>query len=667
MKPRYRLLLILLLAASPVLLWGEEAPSAFGAEKKQSAVEAAPLQPSLTVQAAAQKRASTIAKVSGLLLVTLEGIQQPSSQDAALLRECPPGGVVIPRLFRPAQAKAYLAALRERDPLLLIGADLYEIARAGERTPAPFMPMPPLLALAAADDPEGARNLAMLWGEHLRVMGFNLCLGPRLGLAPNHPEAAGSLQCLGADPEFAAEAGVILCGSLEAQGLTAMPMDFPGGGFNRIGQSPAVLSTPRALLADTDLRPYVQAIRSGVRAIHVGPILTPTLEEERRPACLSKTVMTDLLRTGLKFGGVIVAGPLDAPEIRGLGDADDAALMAIEAGADLLYISGGVTATRRVAERLAAALTDGRLSETAVDTALTRIAALRSYVDGLGREKPQEFRMAGLENRRSLEDAALAIERQAITVVQNRDRLLPLQRKTAGAVGVTGVTGVEALQAALGRHLKRVARQDIVTARHVGDIEDFEIRRITGGLHGGTIVCVLDGSVRAGGATRLIREIKARSARAVVVYLGYPKHLDAYAEADALVLAYSEGANSEETWKAVAEALTGQGAVGIARRDRDLELRVGERRTFDAQEICRTPAGRLPVDVSERFPAGTAVSLPLEGRIADAEWDFGNGDKTHGEKIEYTYAASGQYVLTLRVKDSHGQTVSRGFAVNVKP
>jgi len=226
---------------------------------------------------------------------------------------------------------------------------------------------------------------------------------------------------------------------------------------------------------------------------------------------------------------------------------------------------------------------------------------------------------------------------------------------------------VVALQSALERHLKRVSRQEIVTARQAGDIESFEIRRITAGLHGGTIVCVLDSSVRTGGAARLIREIKACSTRLVVVYLGYPKDLDAFAEADALVLAYSEGGDSEETWKALAEALTGQGAVGILRRDQPIEMRAGEPRTFDAQEVCRTPAGRLPVEVSARFPAGTAVSLPLEDRIGGAEWDFGNGDKARGIKTEYAYAASGQYVLTLRIKESGGQTVSRGFAVDVKP
>ncbi len=664
MKPRYYLPVILSFLAVTCLVWAEEAPSAFGLKKNPTPAETAPV-PAVPAEGTAQKKALDLAKVSRLLLVTLEGVQQPSAKDGALLAECPPAGVVIPKLFRPAGAKIYIEGLRARDPEILIGADLYEIARPDERGGAPFMPMPPLLALAAADDPEGARNLALLWGEHLRVMGFNLCLGPRLGLAPNHPEANGTLQCLGADPAFAAEAGTILCQSLETQGVVAMPMDFPGGGFNRIKQSPAVLSTPKSLLVDTDLRPYLEAIRGGARVIHVGPILAPTLDEERRPACVSKTVITQVLREALKFDGVIVAGPVDAPEIRGLYSADTAALMAIDAGADLVYVSGGPVAARRIAERLSVAVREGQIPKETVDAALTRVAALRTSVAGRDREKPQESRMAGLENRRPLEEAVLSIERQAITLVQNRGNVLPLLKKLSGPVGVTGVTGVDALQAALEKHLKHVSRQDIVTARHVGEIEDFEIRRITANLHGGTIVCVLDASVRAGGAARLIREIKACSTRLIVVYLGYPKHLDTFAEADALLLAYSEGANSEETWKAIAEALTGQGAIGIIRRNTPIEMRVGERRTFDTQEICRTPAGQLPVKVSDRFPVGISVSMPLGERVDSAEWDFGNGDKARGAKTEYAYTAAGQYTLTLHLKDNRGKPLTRGFSINV--
>src|SRR5690606_32998178 len=116
---------------------------------------------------------------------------------------------------------------------------------------------------------------------------------------------------------------------------------------------------------------------------------------------------------------------------------------------------------------------------------------------------------APLEKQKQLARRVQAIEQQAITVVQNRDRILPLRKETSMPIGVTGTVGVEILGDALEKHIKPISKQLITTARHVGEIKDFEIRRVTSHIRGiKTVVLILTDTNRPEGQIALIKELK---------------------------------------------------------------------------------------------------------------------------------------------------------------
>ena len=119
-------------------------------------------------------------------------------------------------------------------------------------------------------------------------------------------------------------------------GLIFSPRGFPGGGQSRTEVSPGVLLTPKSQLRGRDLLPYEHAIEAGAQMLHVGNTLVPTLDKDAL-ASLSPYVMRQLIRDILDFEGVVVAGPMDAPAVSRLQDSSTAAVLALQAGADMLY------------------------------------------------------------------------------------------------------------------------------------------------------------------------------------------------------------------------------------------------------------------------------------------------------------------------------------------
>ncbi|HOZ47978.1 MAG TPA: glycoside hydrolase family 3 N-terminal domain-containing protein [Candidatus Hydrogenedentes bacterium] len=609
-------------------------------------------------------------RVAQLMLVTLSGRVGPDSEDRALLEQYTPGGVIIPMLKGPDDAASYVANLRAYEATqkipLWIGANMFTLGQWERGMISEFSQLPTPLALAAIHDPEANRFVANLIGEYLATMGFNLHLGPCLDLPPSIPDAPGSVQCLGADLDFLADTATTFVDALREYGQVSVLAGFPGGGANRVANSPPVLLTPRSRWLDEDARPFLASIEKGAEILHVGNALVPTLDAPDAPACLSTPVMRDLLRDTLHFNGVIVAGPIDAAHIGNAMDFSEAAIRAIESGADMLYWLGKGKRVMRAVDAICAAVDEGRLTEAAIDGALRRVLAVKQSHHIRTRQFPKPKEATQLNEKRDYRKEAAHWERRSITLVQNRDRVLPLTHASA-PLGVTGVLNVENLVEALHKELKSVAEQPIGSARHSNDIGDFEIRRVTTRFNGvRTAICILTEGLRPAGPMRMIHELKAQGVRVVVVLLGYPKLLPDLAEADAILLAYCHESAYARTLDGIIEVLLGRGPVAIVPFEHEARIETGQTMAFDVQNVARCPAGRLPVSLAAPYLAGLSVSYDPTCAVKSVAWDFGDGKRAKGLRVEHAYARPGRYPLAVSITDRLGETARRTLHVVVE-
>ncbi|MFA6241460.1 MAG: glycoside hydrolase family 3 N-terminal domain-containing protein [Candidatus Hydrogenedentales bacterium] len=623
--------------------------------------EAAPMDIPAKVQSL-----SLLQRVSQLMVVTLEGAPAPNAVDREVLERYTPGGVIIASILRPSTAAEYIISLRRTESRtgipLLIGTNLHALPRGTSAGPnADFTPLPTLLAVAAAGDPDVTQRLSKFSADYLKLMGFNMHMGPTLELAPSLPGAMGTVNCLGSDPAFVAECGSVMLKTLDDNGIVGLPMGFPGGGLNREGKFPAVLLTPKQQALTQDFLPYARAIDQGAPIIHVGNTLTPTLDPNDLPASLSSIVMNDLLRGDLGFKGVVLAGPLDTNDIVLKYEVSEAAIKALRSGADMILWSQSGRRVMKTVDDIVNAVEQGELAEEAINVAVTRVLEMKERYKLRLHPLPKAKEADALSKKIAYPREAYELERKSITVVQNKNNTLPLIKGKSTPLGVTGVSGVTALRTALLKPLKSVVEQNIGTAKYGGEIYDFEMNRLTGRVQGmRAVVVVVSPTITLKSQLELMRRFQEKNIPVVAVLVGYPSILPQLADVtDAIVLAYCDPASADGVMRAVADILLGLAPLGLQAASEELKLKAGEPHTFNLMDIIRTPAGRLPVTLEPPFVAGMAVPYDPSAAIKKVLWDFGDGGKAKEASVQHAYAAPGRYPVTVTVTDLQGETTAR--------
>ena len=172
-----------------------------------------------------------------------------------------------------------------------------------------------------------------------------------------------------------------------------------------------------------ELVPFKAAIEANVDAIMTAHIAVPALAPPDLPATLSPAILTDLLRKQLGFKGLVITDALDMGGIaQGFSNAD-AAVRALEAGADTLLMPADPDVAIRA---VVAAVENGRLTRTRIRESVVRILAAKERT-GLDRKRFADLEGIG-DVVDSPEDNARAqeIADRAVTLVRNTGNAVPL-------------------------------------------------------------------------------------------------------------------------------------------------------------------------------------------------------------------------------------------------
>lgn len=166
------------------------------------------------------------------------------------------------------------------------------------------------------------------------------------------------------DGNTAAEMSGPYVTGLQGKNVAAVLGHFPGEGSTVNGEN----SLTREEFLANDILPFTAGIEAGAAIIQVSNMTAPELDTV--PCCLSEAVITDLLRTELGYTGVVLTDPLGSATISSQYDPNEAAVMALEAGADMLF---GLTDLSAAHESITTALEDGRLTQEELDERVLRI------------------------------------------------------------------------------------------------------------------------------------------------------------------------------------------------------------------------------------------------------------------------------------------------------
>jgi len=511
------------------------------------------------------------------------------------------GGVIM-SVGTPVEVAAKLNDLQRHSKLpLLVAADL-ETGAGFRMRGAVYMPgnielggatnFPSLMAVGAAGDENLAYEMGEITAIEARAVGIHVPFAPVLDVNNNPDNPIINVRSFGEDPVEVSRMGIAFMQGIQDHGAIATGKHFPGHGDTDTDShlDLPVIRHDRARMDSVELRPFKEAIDAGIGGIMTAHISVPSLNGGvREPSTLSPMVLTNVLREELGFDGIIFTDAMDMSAIARRHSPEDAAVRAIEAGADVILMPPDV---ERAVNGVVAAVESGRLSEERIDASVRRVLEAKARV-GLDEDRFVRLDQIG-ELVGTPEHVAVAdeIARKSITILKNGSGLLPL-RGTRSA-SVLSISFRRSSDLLAGRFFNQAMRETYPRLSTVdvdvgGDEVDYD--RILRRARAAALVVVGSYSNYAGNVEDLdelaefIERLDQTGVPHVVVSFGNPYVISKFPDTPAYMLAWN---GSEPSQRAAAGALLGD---------------------FDV-------LGRVPTSIPPVFALGDGLTIPMKIQAA---------------------------------------------------
>jgi beta-N-acetylhexosaminidase len=319
-------------------------------------------------------------KVAQLFLVGFRG-RDLSAVVYQQLRRLDLGGIVIDRgNYSGPQVLSVLAG----EPIVIaeqvkhIPPWVMAPQEGGEENAFPDLPpadAPVALRSAGAGGAQAARA-----GATLGALGITGVLAPVVDVGPVDEPVLGP-RIYSDNPRAVAGYASAVVRAYRRAGVFSAVKHFPGLGAasQPTEEGPATVGLKAADLRRRDLVPFRAAFRAGAPGVVLSSALY-SLDDFTTPASLSHRIATDLLRRELRFRGVAITDDLADPAITTQATVPDAAVRAVRAGADMLFVSGPAGDQQAAYVAVLRAVRSGQISRHRLNQALLRIlAAKRRY------------------------------------------------------------------------------------------------------------------------------------------------------------------------------------------------------------------------------------------------------------------------------------------------
>lgn len=225
--------------------------------------------------------------------------------------------------------------------------------------------------IGASGDEAKAMEAASSIAAYLTEYGFNLDFAPVADVLTEGNTTIGD-RSFGSD---GGQVGTMVAASVEGLqngGVSACLKHFPGLGSTSEDAHEGMASTEKTLedFETSDFLAFQAGIDAGADFVMVSHLSVPNITGDNTPSSISEKMITEILRGSLGFEGVVITDAMDMKAITDYYTADEAAVKALKAGADMILMPENFEiAYNGVLD----AVNNGTLSEERIDEALRRI------------------------------------------------------------------------------------------------------------------------------------------------------------------------------------------------------------------------------------------------------------------------------------------------------
>ncbi len=427
---------------------------------------------------------------------------------------------------------------------------------------------PPTMAFGAIGEDEAAFEYGRITAVEARAVGVHMIFAPVLDVNSNPLNPVINTRAFGEDPKAVARLGTAFIRGVREGGALSTAKHFPGHGDTSVDSHIAVpvVAADRSRLNAVELVPFQAGIDAEVDAVMTAHVAMPALlGEDAPPATLSPELMTGLLREEMGFDGVLFTDALRMGAITEAYGAGEAAVLALEAGSDVLLAPADVPGA---IDAVVAAAESGRLSRARLESSARRILQLKART-GLHRwatvPLDEVSEKVGTGPHLAVADDMAS---RAVTLPRDRDGLVPLDpARTRRVLSVTWARNDDllagsAFEPLLARYVDRVERlrfgpattaPQYDSARALAEAYDLVVVSAYMPPRSGA------GSVGVPeGFAALVSHVDG-TAPTVVISFGSPYVLTGFPEVGTYLVAWGD---REVSQTAAARALVGQNAIG---------------------------------------------------------------------------------------------------------
>ena len=422
------------------------------------------------------------------------------------------------------------------------------------------------MALAATGDPALAQESARMMGDEIYALGFNMDFAPVSDVNSNPANPVIGVRSFSDDPQIAADYVTSFIKGLDASNISAALKHFPGHG--NVGEDSHThlpcSDFDLEEIKNCDLIPFQAGIDAGADMIMTAHIQFPKIEKEtyvsiedgeevNLPATLSRTIITGLLREQMGYDGIVITDSMEMDAIAAHFDPIDAAVLAINAGDDILLCPADLyksqdTNTFESFETylaaLAARVEAGDIKEEELDDSVYRILSLKKE-KGLVKDAAQ----VSVQEQIAQAEASVGtaanhareweIAQAGMTLLKNESHALPLD----GSASALILYPSERRQASVEYAVDRLGEKGLLDPSKVTSIcyadlaaDDAEL---AGALEQSEKLIVLSQSTdRNEAVAEAIEQFHEDGKQVVLLCLNLPYDAACYEEADAVLCAY---------------------------------------------------------------------------------------------------------------------------------
>ena len=289
---------------------------------------------------------------------------------------------------------------------------------------------PSVMGISKSGDPKLAYEVGWAVAHQVTKVGFSWIHSPVCDVNTNPLNPEIGTRSFG---ETAKEALPYLLESfrgLRDGGLITTGKHFPGRGAS---VSDAHKGLPVINLSREEMEEHLETFKAlideGLPCIMTAHTAYPQLDPSGLPATLSKTILTDLLKTELGFKGVITTDDITMGGIVERFEVKDACIQALNAGADLILFRDESALVDEVYEELVKAAKNGVIREERLNDAVSRTLSVKMQY-GLfndGAIKAVEEAGTGIHNPK-VESIARKAAEKTVFVLKDEANILPLPR-----------------------------------------------------------------------------------------------------------------------------------------------------------------------------------------------------------------------------------------------